>query len=175
MAQLPSQDSSLKPTTSANHQSSQCPEQRSKPSKFDLAELKSNPFIYRKALAEVLRLENEEIINSARSFVVHFEVKYRSSWGQVIKAVGNCDALGNWRADRGLELHYSPGDLWVGQAFISDVPMNTIEFKYAVVAEGRTKWELGYNRRAVLNDGAEKIDGQIVRTFRHEWRGKELA
>jgi hypothetical protein len=143
------------------------------PSKFNLSALKSNPYLYERALTEVLKLENEDAINSATSFIVKFEVKYRASWGQVVKVTGSSEPLGNWNVERGLELHWTPGDLWTGQAHIRDVAMNTIEFKYAVVADGRARWEQGYNRRAVLNDGAEKVDGKIVRTFRHEWRGRD--
>lgn len=142
-------------------------------SKFDLSALKSNPFLYAKALTEVLRLENEEAINSATNFVVKFEVRYRAIWGQVVKVAGSSGALGNWNAEKGLELRWTPGDLWTGQTIIQGVPMNTIEFKYAVVTEGRIRWEQGYNRRAILNEGAEKVEGRVVRTFRHEWRGRE--
>jgi len=142
-------------------------------SKFDLTALKSNPYLYAKALTEVLRLENEEVINSATSFLVKFEVRYRASWGQVVKVAGGSGALGNWSAEKGLELRWTAGDLWTGQATIQGVQMNTIEFKYAVVTDGRIRWEQGYNRRAVLNEGAELVEGQVVRTFKHEWRGRE--
>ncbi|GLC38553.1 hypothetical protein PLESTB_001738900 [Pleodorina starrii] len=84
---------------------------------------------------------------------VTIRIPYRVNFGEVLRVVGSSSLLGDWSADRGLQLTWTEGDVWTAELPIS---AGHYEFKcvvYDVNTNSVTRWEDGGNR--VLNIPSE--------------------
>ncbi|EFJ51639.1 hypothetical protein VOLCADRAFT_103274 [Volvox carteri f. nagariensis] len=77
---------------------------------------------------------------------VTIKVPYRVNYGEVLRVVGSGKVLGDWSADRGLQLIWTEGDVWTVQVPIS---AGHYEFKcvvYNQATKSVARWEDGGNR-----------------------------
>ncbi|MDO8898684.1 MAG: CBM20 domain-containing protein, partial [Bacteroidales bacterium] len=80
-----------------------------------------------------------------------FNIRYKSSWGQVVCVAGSSDFLSNWDMDQSVQLNYIGNDEW---AIEIDAEKNGFfEYKYLIRdASGVITWEGGNNRSVYTSD-----------------------
>ncbi|GAA3945048.1 4-alpha-glucanotransferase [Hymenobacter algoricola] len=89
--------------------------------------------------------------------ILRFTLPFRTTWGQRLVVCGSVPALGAWRLDHALSLHYQPAaGLWTQEISLPDEPAGTVEYKYILLDErtGSQDWEWGPNR-AIDYDGRQ--------------------
>ena len=80
---------------------------------------------------------------------VRFRVAAEVGFGDVVFVVGDDDCIGAWNVDRGVELAWSDGNIWIGTARVR--AGQTLEFKAVTRrASGDVDWEGGDNKRATI-------------------------
>lgn len=75
-----------------------------------------------------------------------FRLHYVAEFGQILYLVGSDPAMGEWRHQSAVLMHWQPGDFWITDVTISkEIPS---EYKYIVKADNGTviRWEEGPNR-----------------------------
>eukprot|EP00746_Dinoflagellata_sp_MGD_P012474 gnl/MRDRNA2_/MRDRNA2_126630_c0_seq1.p1 gnl/MRDRNA2_/MRDRNA2_126630_c0~~gnl/MRDRNA2_/MRDRNA2_126630_c0_seq1.p1 ORF type:complete len:191 (-),score=29.81 gnl/MRDRNA2_/MRDRNA2_126630_c0_seq1:74-646(-) len=79
-----------------------------------------------------------------------FSVQCDTHFGEEVRVVGNCDSLGQWNPNEGLEMHWTDGHRWV--ATTTGIPTDQIvEFKYVLMAGGKVKqWEPFEENRIIM-------------------------
>lgn len=89
--------------------------------------------------------QTHETPTPAKDVLIKFTVPYKTSFGQVVKVVGENKKLGAWSVNDALKFTWTEGDNWVGQLTL---PPGKYEFKIIVedTAGGNTEWEKGVNR-----------------------------
>lgn len=55
---------------------------------------------------------------SAETEQVKFKCTASVEFGATMKVVGDSDALGNWEVENGVEMQWSPGDVWTAFVFL---------------------------------------------------------
>lgn len=76
-----------------------------------------------------------------------FQIHYKTFRGQRLRVCGSVNETGNWNVDKSFQLHYQPGDLWIGTLELSNVP-ELLEYKYVLQDDaGHQIWEWGNNRK----------------------------
>jgi len=97
---------------------------------------------------------------------VTFTIPFRCAFGDNMKVVGGGSGLGNWNVREGLPLTWQEGDVWIGEAELSD---GVIEYKYVVQTNGgQVRWMEGNNIRLTL---PEQIEGVAGLTVVDDWGG----
>jgi len=99
---------------------------------------------------------------------VRFRVAAEVGFGDVVVLVGDDDALGAWSVDAGVELAWSAGNIWVGNARVLAGEGKSIEFKVVTRrANGDVEWERGDNKKVTIasaNGGACAIAATLGRS-----------
>ncbi|KAI8466100.1 MAG: pyruvate phosphate dikinase [Monoraphidium minutum] len=97
----------------------------------------------------------------AQRVPVRFSLRKEVNYGQQLRVVGSAPGLGSWDATRGLQLKWSDGHVWSGEAELE--AGGPLEFKVVCVGkEGRDVWEDGNNRSVKTLSPGHSLDVHCI-------------
>ncbi|OMJ78123.1 hypothetical protein SteCoe_22141 [Stentor coeruleus] len=123
-------------------------------SMFDISELRNRPDILKRLLDVAIQIEKEKITSYTYEF--NFNITYHTLYGERVVITGEPDFLGNWDPLKGLELEWSPGDVWKVNILIAEGIIKDFEYKYVCVKSNCLIWEAGVNRTFKMDDGVKQ-------------------
>ncbi|CAG9330356.1 unnamed protein product [Blepharisma stoltei] len=105
---------------------------------------------------------NEPEVKGKNTCNLHFNINYRTSFGESIWVCGNHEKLGNWDLQKAYKLEWSEGDNWKGTVPIEKGSCETLEYKYICQKGQDFKWEHGANhslrQEGRTEDQVTKVD-----------------
>lgn len=123
-------------------------------SMFDISELRNRPDTLKRLLDAAIQIEKEKTTGYTYEF--NFSIPYHTQYGERVVITGEPDFLGNWDPLRGLELEWSPGNIWKVNILISEGVIKDFEYKYVCVKSSCLIWEAGVNRTFKMDDGVKQ-------------------
>lgn len=73
--------------------------------------------------------------------IIHFKIPYFTHWGQQIYVKGNIPELGNNETDKGLLLHFTFPENWIGEVEIVGNKPIEFSYKYFLYDENVNEWK----------------------------------
>lgn len=103
---------------------------------------------------------------------VRFKIKKQLDFGDKLTVVGSVDQLGKWDANKGLELAWSDGHVWQGEAVLPSG--SDVEYKVVVVrGGGGAEWEGGDNRKLKPEGETVEVEAALESASRSNDRDRE--
>eukprot|EP00440_Ansanella_granifera_P041698 gb/GFBE01045211.1/.p1 GENE.gb/GFBE01045211.1/~~gb/GFBE01045211.1/.p1 ORF type:complete len:167 (+),score=24.12 gb/GFBE01045211.1/:1-501(+) len=110
--------------------------------------------LYEAAWDECIRRE----LAAART-VVHFCVRYNTSFGQELHVIGSSPELGSWDLAQKVHMCWTEGNVWVARVDFSSGP-RAVHYKYVATTDDITLWESGLNHHLEVGSGSVKQSDQ---------------
>ncbi|OMJ96225.1 hypothetical protein SteCoe_185 [Stentor coeruleus] len=136
-------------------------------STFDISELRNKPEMLKRLLDAAIQIEKEK--STGFTYELNFSIAYNTKFGERIVVTGDPEFLGKWDPLRGLELEWSPGNIWKVNILIAEGTINDFEYKYACIKPSSIAWEAGINRLFKISDGI-KQNSHIVFKKEDYWQ-----
>ena len=116
-------------------------------------DIPEDAYMYSSAITEcIMCCQREMSVESDYRRTVRLKVRApQPRIGEQLGLVGDCEALGNWDANKALPMVDHENHEWVVSIDADKLP-KTFEFKFVILGVDQPKWENGVNRTIVLPD-----------------------
>ncbi|OMJ75919.1 hypothetical protein SteCoe_24814 [Stentor coeruleus] len=136
-------------------------------STFDISELRNRPEMLKRLLDAAIQIEKDK--TTGFTYELNFSIAYNTKFGERIVVTGDPEFLGKWDPLRGLELEWSPGNIWKVNILIAEGIINDFEYKYVCINPCSIIWEFGVNRSLKISEGI-KNNSHIVFKKEDYWQ-----